>query len=189
MKIDLDIKPLGDWLDIKKSPLIISGPCSAETEEQVLNTAKYLSRIPNVKIFRSGIWKPRTRPGLFKGIGEPGFKWLKEVKRETGLLTAVEVANPGHVEIILENEVDIIWIGARTVVNPFSMEELANSLKGVDIPVMIKNPVNPDLNLWIGALERFNLSGINRLAAVHRGFYFLIKHHTGMHLCGRFPLS
>ncbi|MBN2172760.1 MAG: bifunctional 3-deoxy-7-phosphoheptulonate synthase/chorismate mutase type II [Bacteroidales bacterium] len=173
--MQLDIKPLDSWLEIKKFPPVISGPCSAETEEQVMQTAMKLSKIPNVRIFRSGIWKPRTRPGMFQGIGEEGLKWLKSVREETGLLSAVEVANPKHVEAALKNEVDILWIGARTTVNPFSMEELAGVLKGVDIPVMIKNPVNPDLNLWIGALERFNQAGINRLAAVHRGFYFFDK--------------
>ncbi|MCD4789727.1 MAG: bifunctional 3-deoxy-7-phosphoheptulonate synthase/chorismate mutase type II [Bacteroidales bacterium] len=175
MSINLDILPLKEWLDIKEFPLVISGPCSAESEEQVLITARKISKIPNVKIFRAGIWKPRTRPGLFEGVGIKGLQWLKKVKKETGLLTAVEVALPEHVDIALNNNVDILWIGARTVVNPFSLQDLASVLKGVDIPVMIKNPVNPDLNLWIGALERINLSGIKRLVAIHRGFYFFDK--------------
>jgi chorismate mutase len=128
--------------------------------------------IPQVKIFRAGIWKPRTRPGLFEGVGESGLPWLQRVKTETGLLTAVEVANPRHIQSALKYGIDILWIGARTVVNPFSMQEIASCLKGVDIPVMIKNPVNPDLNLWIGAIERLSESGITKMAAVHRGFYF-----------------
>lgn len=175
MGITLDILPLNKWLDTDDAPLVISGPCSAETEDQVLQTAMELSKIPNVKIFRSGIWKPRTRPGLFEGVGLQGLKWLKQVKDQTSLLTAVEVANPEHVEAALKYEVDILWIGARTVVNPFSVQELANVLNGIDIPVMVKNPVNPDMNLWIGALERINLSGIKRIAAIHRGFYFFDK--------------
>lgn len=175
MEIKLDILPLNKWLDIGKKPLVISGPCSAESENQILQTALALSKIPNVKIFRAGIWKPRTRPGLFEGVGVQGLEWLKQVKAQTSLLTAVEVANPEHVEAALKYEVDILWIGARTVVNPFSLQELANALNGVDIPVMVKNPVNPDMNLWIGALERINLAGINRIAAIHRGFYFFDK--------------
>lgn len=170
-----NIIPLQEWLDIKELPFVISGPCSAETEEQLLSTAIAVSKIPNVKIFRAGIWKPRTRPGSFEGVGEEGLIWLNKVKSLTGLLTAVEVANPGHVELALKHEVDVLWIGARTVVNPFSLQELATTLEGVDIPVMIKNPVNPDLNLWIGAIERIYHAGINRLAAIHRGFYFFEK--------------
>jgi chorismate mutase len=175
MGIKLDILPLNNWLDTKDSPLVISGPCSAESEDQVMKTAIELSKIPNVKIFRAGIWKPRTRPGLFEGVGVQGLNWLKQVKDQTSLLTAVEVANPEHVEAALKFNVDILWIGARTVVNPFSLQELASSLNGVDIPVMVKNPVNPDMNLWIGALERINMSGIKRIAAIHRGFYFFDK--------------
>ncbi len=175
MGIKLDILPLDKWLDTGENPLVISGPCSAESENQVLQTALELSKIPNVKIFRAGIWKPRTRPGLFEGVGVQGLQWLKQVKSQTSLLTAVEVANPEHVEAALKYEVDILWIGARTVVNPFSLQELANSLNGVDIPVMVKNPVNPDMNLWVGALERINMAGINRIAAIHRGFYFFDK--------------
>ncbi len=175
MGYDLDILPLSGWIETGGLPLIISGPCSAETEEQVMETALKLAAIPQVKIFRSGIWKPRTRPGGFEGVGEKGLKWLKKVKKETGLLTTVEVANPTHIEQALKYGVDILWIGARTVVNPFSIHELASALKGVDIPVMIKNPVNPDIDLWIGALERFNKAGINKLLAIHRGFYFFEK--------------
>jgi chorismate mutase len=175
MGINLDILPLNEWIDTGEKPVVISGPCSAESEDQILQTALALSKIPNVKIFRAGIWKPRTRPGLFEGVGVQGLEWLKQVKAQTSLLTAVEVANPEHVEAALKHEVDILWIGARTVVNPFSLQELANVLNGVDIPVMVKNPVNPDMNLWIGALERINMAGINRIAAIHRGFYFFDK--------------
>ncbi len=175
MGYDLDILPLSGWIDTGGLPLIISGPCSAETEEQVMTTARELAAVPQVKIFRSGIWKPRTRPGGFEGVGEKGLKWLKRVREETGLLTTVEVANPQHIELALKHQVDVLWIGARTVVNPFSIHELASALEGVDIPVMIKNPVNPDIALWIGALERFNKAGIKKLIAIHRGFYFFEK--------------
>ncbi|MCB2219798.1 MAG: bifunctional 3-deoxy-7-phosphoheptulonate synthase/chorismate mutase type II [Bacteroidetes bacterium] len=165
----------GEWLQSDSDPLVISGPCSAETEEQVVSTAKMLAKIPQVKIFRAGIWKPRTRPGMFEGVGEIGLTWMNRVQSETGLKVAVEVANPPHIEMALKHNIDILWIGARTVVNPFSLQELANALKGIDIPVMVKNPVNPDINLWIGAIERVINAGITRLAAVHRGFYFFDK--------------
>ena len=171
----LNIQSLESWLGKLNGPLFISGPCSAESEEQVLKTAIELAKIPNIKIFRAGIWKPRTRPGMFEGMGEKALPWLAEVKRQTGLLTAVEVANPKHIEVALKNNIDILWIGARTVVNPFSLQELATSLQGVNIPVMVKNPVNPDFNLWLGAIERFNLAGITKIAAIHRGFYFFDK--------------
>jgi len=172
MATRLNIIPLEQWIPIDRYPLVISGPCSAETEEQVMSTARAIAAIPEVRIFRAGIWKPRTRPGSFEGVGIEGLQWLKRVKEETGLLTAVEVANPEHIKAALKHDVDILWIGARTVVNPFSLQDLALELRGVDIPVMVKNPVNPDLDLWVGALERFNLAGIKKLAAVHRGFYF-----------------
>jgi chorismate mutase len=164
-----------DWFQSDSGPLVISGPCSAETEEQVVSTARLLAKIPQVRIFRAGIWKPRTRPGMFEGVGETGLTWLNKVQSETGLKVAVEVANPSHIEMALQYKIDILWIGARTVVNPFSLQELANALKGVDIPVMVKNPVNPDINLWIGAIERVMNAGISQLAAVHRGFYFFDK--------------
>ena len=166
---------VNEWLKSEHGPTVISGPCSAETEEQVLSTAKLLAEIPQVKIFRAGIWKPRTRPGMFEGVGEVGLKWLNRVQNETGLKVAVEVAYPAHIDLALKYNIDILWIGARTVVNPFSLQELANALKGVDVPVMIKNPVNPDINLWIGAIERIMNAGIERIAAVHRGFYFFDK--------------
>ena len=168
----MDIIPLNKWLDTKEMPLVISGPCSAETEEQVMATAHCLAKIPQVKVFRSGIWKPRTRPSNFEGVGNLGLQWLQRVKAETGLLTTVEVAKPLHVEEALRFGVDILWIGARTVVNPFSVQELSEVLRGVDIPVMVKNPLNPDVQLWLGALERLNLVGIKKLIAIHRGFYY-----------------
>ncbi len=150
-------------------PLIISGPCSAETEEQVLASARQLSA-QGVKIFRAGIWKPRTKPGGFEGVGLEGLEWLKRVKAETGMYTATEVATKQHVEAALAAGVDILWIGARTTVNPFAVQEIADALVGVDIPVLIKNPVNPDLDLWIGAIERIYGAGIRRIGAIHRGF-------------------
>ncbi|MCC9167140.1 chorismate mutase [Pontibacter harenae] len=151
-------------------PTVIAGPCSAESEEQMLQTAREIRKDKRVTVFRAGIWKPRTRPGMFEGIGTVGLEWLKTVKQETGLLTAVEVANTQHVEEALKHGVDILWIGARTTVNPFSVQEVADALRGVDIPVMVKNPVNPDIQLWVGALERLNLAGITDLGLIHRGF-------------------
>ena len=153
----------------EKRPLIIAGPCSAETEEQVFNTAKQLSE-KGIKIFRAGIWKPRTKPGGFEGIGEQGLPWMQRVKKELGMLVATEVANTKHVEAALNAGIDILWIGARTSANPFAMQEIADALKGADVPGRIKNPVNPDLELWIGAIERINGAGIKRIAAIHRGF-------------------
>lgn len=171
MNYKINIEDTNNWVKSDIKPLIISGPCSAETEEQVLSTAKALTKIPNVKIFRAGIWKPRTRPDSFEGVGSKGLLWLKKVKQQTGLLTAVEVATTKHIDQCLKNNVDILWLGARTVVNPFSVQEISQALKGVDIPVMIKNPVNPDIKLWIGAIERINHSGIKKIIAIHRGFY------------------
>jgi chorismate mutase len=172
MSSPLDILPLNEWFPNYAEPIIVAGPCSAETEEQVLQTARELSKIPQVSVFRSGIWKPRTRPSGFEGVGNVGLEWLQKVKQQTRLLTAVEVANPDHVRISLKYGVDILWIGARTVVNPFSVQEISEELKGVDIPVMVKNPLNPDIRIWIGALERLNQVGIRKLIAVHRGFSF-----------------
>lgn len=166
-----NISKLSSWFGNLQEPLIIAGPCSAESEEQMLQTAKEIAALGKVKVFRSGIWKPRTRPGNFEGVGEKGLKWLSQVKKETGLLTATEVANPEHAELAIKNDVDILWIGARTTSNPFSIQELADFLKGYDKPVMVKNPINPDVQLWLGALERFHKAGINKLAAVHRGFF------------------
>ena len=166
----LNIEPLENWLKDFPKPLVISGPCSAESEEQLLNTAKQLILLTNIRIFRAGIWKPRTRANMFEGVGEIGLQWLRNIKKETGLLTTVEVAKPHHIEACLTYGVDILWIGARTAVNPFSIQELAEVLKGVDIPVMIKNPVTPDIQLWLGVIERINQVGITKIIAIHRGF-------------------
>ncbi len=152
-----------------KRPLLISGPCSAETEEQVMNTAIEL-KAAGVKIFRAGVWKPRTKPGGFEGHGIKAFEWLKRVKEELGLYIAVEVANVSHVQDALANGVDMMWIGARTTANPFSVQEIADALIGTDIPVLVKNPVNPDVDLWIGAIERLYKAGIKKIGAIHRGF-------------------
>lgn len=167
---NLKLSPLSiPGIDNTKRPLVIAGPCSAETEEQVLCTAHQLAD-KEIRIFRAGVWKPRTKPGGFEGIGEESLPWLQRVKQETGMLVATEVAMPRHVEAALKAGIDILWVGARTSANPFAMQELADSLRGVDIPVLIKNPVNPDLELWIGALQRINGAGITRLGAIHRGF-------------------
>ena len=152
-----------------KRPLVIAGPCSAETEEQVMNTATQLAK-RGIKIFRAGIWKPRTKPGGFEGIGEEGLPWMQRVKQETGMLVGTEVATAKHVEAALKAGIDVLWIGARTTANPFAVQELADSLRGVDVPVLVKNPVNPDLELWIGAIERINGAGVKRIGAIHRGF-------------------
>ena len=170
MKHTLDILPLKSWLDTGDQPLVIAGPCSAETEDQLVSTAHLLANTGKVNVLRAGIWKPRTRPGEFEGIGSVGLEWLKRAKAETGLLTATEVATAKHVEEALAAGVDVLWIGARSTANPFTVQEIADALVGVDIPVFIKNPVNPDLSLWIGALERVNRAGIKKLAAIHRGF-------------------
>ncbi|MEY3368805.1 MAG: hypothetical protein RI973_1960 [Bacteroidota bacterium] len=152
-----------------KRPVLIAGPCSAETEEQVMETARDLAP-QGVALYRAGIWKPRTRPGAFEGVGTVGLGWLRRVKQETGLPTTTEVANTQHVFEALKYGIDVLWIGARTTVNPFSVQEIADALQGVDIPVLIKNPVNADLKLWMGAIERIHKAGIRRIAAVHRGF-------------------
>lgn len=152
-----------------KRPLLIAGPCSAETEEQVMTTAKSLAS-NGIKIFRAGIWKPRTKPGGFEGVGTEGLRWLKEVKAETGMYVATEVATSKHVFEALKYSVDMLWIGARTSANPFAMQEIADALEGVDIPVLVKNPVNPDLDLWIGAIQRIYNAGIRKIGAIHRGF-------------------
>ena len=150
-------------------PVVIAGPCSAETEEQVMTTATELAS-KGCRIFRAGVWKPRTKPGGFEGNGETALPWMKQVKEETGMLVATEVATPEHVELALKYGVDVLWVGARTTANPFAMQALADSLKGVDVPVLVKNPVNPDLELWIGAMERINQAGVKRMGAIHRGF-------------------
>jgi len=152
-----------------RKPFLISGPCSVETREQVLETANALKGMP-LSLFRGGVWKPRTRPGSFEGLGETALSWLREMKASTGLPVAIEVAETTHVELALEYGIDVLWIGARTTVNPFQVQRLADALKGVRIPVMVKNPVNPDADLWLGAIERMEQAGITDLAAVHRGF-------------------
>ncbi|HJX71318.1 MAG TPA: bifunctional 3-deoxy-7-phosphoheptulonate synthase/chorismate mutase type II [Bacteroidales bacterium] len=169
MGIDLNLEPFKFKGLVSKRPLVIAGPCSAETEDQVVETARQLKQM-GIRIFRAGLWKPRTRPNAFEGVGKIGLPWLKRVKEELGMLTATEVANVKHVYEALKAGIDILWIGARTTANPFAVQEIADSLKDVDIPVMVKNPVNPDVELWIGALERLNNAGITKLAAIHRGF-------------------
>lgn len=153
----------------KKRPLVIAGPCSAETEEQVMSAAKAIAA-KEIKVFRAGIWKPRTKPGGFEGVGKAGLPWLKRVKAETGLYISTEVATRDHVFDALNAEIDILWIGARTSANPFAVQEIADALQGVDIPVLIKNPVNPDIELWIGAIERIYGAGLRRIGVIHRGF-------------------
>ena len=166
--MELELEPLNLPSDSKR-PFVIAGPCSAETEEQVMQTAKELA-IKGCHMFRAGVWKPRTKPGGFEGHGEPALVWMAEVRKETGMLIGTEVAMPEHVELAMKYGVDILWIGARTSANPFAMQQLADSLKGADVPVLVKNPVNPDLELWIGALERINQAGVKKLGAIHRGF-------------------
>ena len=152
------------------NPIVIAGPCSAETEEQTLDTARALSAT-GVKVFRAGLWKPRTKPGSFEGVGDKGFPWLQRVKSETGMLVATEVATVEHVRAALDSGVDILWVGARTTANPFAIQDIADQLQGHDeVTVLVKNPVNPDLELWLGALQRILSAGVTRLAAVHRGF-------------------
>lgn len=170
-----DIKPINFCGVDSKRPVVIAGPCSAETEEQVMETAKDLAK-NGVGIFRAGIWKPRTKPGGFEGVGSVGLTWLQEVKKETGMLVATEVANKQHVEEALNAGVDVLWIGARTSANPFAMQEIADSLVGADVPVLVKNPVNPDLELWIGAMQRIYNAGIRKIGAIHRGFSAYGKH-------------
>ncbi len=173
----MDIKPLFDEEYIMKEPIIIGGPCSAESEKQVLDTARELAA-GGVKIFRAGIWKPRTMPGCFEGVGLAGLPWMMKVKEETGMKVGTEVASKSHVISAISAGVDIIWIGARTSASPFAMQEIADTLKemGKDIPVLIKNPVNPDLDLWIGAVTRIYNAGIRRIGVIHRGFSSYGKH-------------
>ena len=170
----MEIEPLTFPGVDPKRPMIIAGPCSAESREQVLKTASELAA-RGVKIFRAGIWKPRTKPGGFEGIGVEGLPWMKQVKQETGMLVATEVATPAHVFEALKAGIDILWVGARTVTNPFAMQEIADALRGQDIPVLVKNPVSPDLELWIGAIERIRNAGIRRIGAIHRGFTSIDK--------------
>ncbi len=188
MIVELDLLPLSDDSTVTERPVIIAGPCSAESEEQVMESARKLSAM-GVKIFRAGIWKPRTRPSAFEGVGSTGLPWLKRVKEETGMLTATEVANVKHVYEALKYGVDIIWIGARTSANPFAVQEIADTLKGVDIPVMVKNPVNPDVELWIGAIERLYGAGIKRIVAIHRGFSVFAKSNYRNHPYWQIPIE
>jgi chorismate mutase len=167
--------PLNTWLTAPSQPLIIAGPCGAESPEQLLTTAQQLSALNKIALFRAGVWKPRTRPNTFEGRGEEALKWLQEVKKQFNLKTTVEVANAHHTELALKYGIDVLWIGARTTANPFSVQEIADVLKGVDIPVMVKNPIHPDLQLWIGGIERVYNSGINKIAAIHRGFHYYGK--------------
>ena len=164
-------KEMRTWLDDfgLDHPLVIAGPCSAETEEQVLKIANEL-KDSDVTVFRAGIWKPRTRPGMFEGVGAIGLDWLKKVKEETGLMTTTEVANKDHVKLALEADIDILWIGARTTVSPFIIQEISDALRGTDKIVLVKNPVNPDLALWMGGLERLYTANIKNLGVIHRGF-------------------
>jgi chorismate mutase len=164
-------KQMRTWLDDMKldHPLVIAGPCSAETEEQVLRIANEL-KDTDVNYYRAGIWKPRTRPGMFEGVGALGLKWLQKVKAETGMKTCTEVANAAHVKLALEHDIDLLWIGARSTVSPFIMQEIADALEGSDKIVLVKNPVNPDLALWLGGIERLHTAGIKNLGAIHRGF-------------------
>lgn len=162
--------PFDQWGLGLKRPLMIAGPCSAENEGQLIRTAQGIAATGAAQVLRAGIWKPRTRPGAFEGVGRAALPWLQRAKAETGLLTMVEVATAEHVEAALASGVDMLWIGARTTPNPFSVQEVADALRGVDIPVLVKNPINPDLHLWIGALERLERSGLRRLGAIHRGF-------------------
>jgi chorismate mutase len=170
MELKLNITQLENWGNYKNRPFLISGPCSAETEEQTLETARQLALLKEMCVFRAGIWKPRTRPDTFEGVGTEGLKWLRNIKQETGLLVGTEVANEKHVYQALKYGIDLLWLGARTSVNPFAVQEIADALNGVNVIVLVKNPINPDIELWIGAIERISKAGITRLGAIHRGF-------------------
>ncbi|MBN2637888.1 MAG: bifunctional 3-deoxy-7-phosphoheptulonate synthase/chorismate mutase type II [Bacteroidales bacterium] len=177
---NLNLLPLNEWEEYKGRPFMIAGPCSAETEKQVMDTALGLKALGKVDVYRAGIWKPRTRPNSFEGVGSKGLPWLKKVKQETGLPISTEVANAKHVYEALKFGVDILWIGARTSANPFAVQEIADAMKGADVSVLIKNPVNPDLDLWIGAMERIHQAGIKKIGMIHRGFstYEKIKYRN-----------
>ncbi len=170
MTLQIEINPIKEWLPHIDNPLLISGPCSLESEKQVLETAKLLAKDKRVFVFRGGVWKPRTRPGSFEGVGSIGLKWLQTVKKETGLPVGTEVANAQHTEEALNAGIDVLWIGARSTASPFVVQEIADVLKGSDSIVMIKNPVNPDVQLWMGAIERISQAGIKNIVAIHRGF-------------------
>jgi chorismate mutase len=170
MTLKLEINPIKTWLPKLDNPLLISGPCSLETEKQALDTAKLLAKDKRVFVYRGGVWKPRTRPGSFEGVGSVGLKWLQLVKQETGLPVGTEVANAQHTEEAMKAGLDVLWIGARSTASPFVVQEIADVVKGSDAVVMVKNPVNPDVQLWIGAIERVYQAGIKNIVAIHRGF-------------------
>jgi len=170
MSTTLEINPIKEWLPHINNPLLVSGPCSLETELQTLETARLLAKDPRVFVYRGGVWKPRTRPGSFEGVGSIGLKWLQLVKKETGLPVGTEVANAQHTELALKAGIDVLWIGARSTASPFVVQEIADVVKGSNAVVMVKNPVNPDLQLWIGAIERVYQAGIKNIVAIHRGF-------------------
>ncbi|MBW6533393.1 MAG: chorismate mutase [Mariniphaga sp.] len=170
MSTNIEINPIKEWLPHINNPLLISGPCSLETEQQTLETAKLLAKDPRVFVFRGGVWKPRTRPGSFEGVGSIGLKWLQMVKKETGLPVGTEVANAQHTEEALNAGLDVVWIGARSTASPFVVQEIADVVKGTNVVVMVKNPVNPDVQLWVGAIERIYQAGIKNIVAIHRGF-------------------
>ncbi|KJF42866.1 chorismate mutase [Draconibacterium sediminis] len=170
MTLKLDINPIKAWMPNIDNPLLISGPCSLETEEQTMETARLLAKDKRVFVFRGGVWKPRTRPGSFEGVGSIGLKWLQQVKEETGLPVGTEVANAQHTEEALKAGLDVLWIGARSTASPFVVQEIADVVKGTDTVVMIKNPVNPDVQLWMGAVERIHQAGIKNIVGIHRGF-------------------
>lgn len=185
----MEILPLNTWLPSSTKPLVVAGPCSAESLEQVMACATDLKKSGLVHLFRAGIWKPRTRPNSFEGLGEIALPWLSTVKKELGMMTTTEVASAKHVELCLKHNVDVLWIGARSTVNPFTVQEIAEALSGVDIPVMVKNPINADLQLWIGALERLNQKGIKKLVAIHRGFSVGEKLHFRNAPLWRIPME
>jgi chorismate mutase len=166
----MEVAPLSVWLKTNSSPIIIAGPCSAESENQIISTAQQLKENIKISLFRAGVWKPRTRPGSFEGLGEVALPWLRRVRNELGIPVCTEVANPYHVELALKHEIDALWVGARTTTSPFAVQEIVSAVAGTDIPILIKNPISSDLNLWIGALERFSKAKIKKLVAVHRGF-------------------
>ncbi len=169
MDSKLDLIPLAQWgLFEYPRPFLVCGPCSAESEEQVMTTARDL-RAMGLNVFRAGVWKPRTHPGSFEGAGVPALKWMQRAREAYGLKIATEVAGAKHVEACLEHGVDLVWIGARTTANPFLVQEIAEALRGTDVPVLVKNPVNPDIDLWIGALERLNREGVRKIGVIHRG--------------------
>ncbi|MDR2911272.1 MAG: chorismate mutase [Bacteroidales bacterium] len=170
MTSKLDINPIKAWLPHINNPLLVSGPCSLESEKQTIETARLLAKDKRVFVFRGGIWKPRTRPGSFEGVGSIGLEWLKRVREETGLLVGTEVANAQHTEEALKAGLDVLWIGARSTTSPFVVQEIADAVKGAKAVIMVKNPVNPDVQLWLGAIERIHQAGIHNIVAIHRGF-------------------